>query len=44
MLNSDARWTDFETQLEALMDDYSDVVILSFMGFPEEWKKVLSGK
>jgi abortive infection bacteriophage resistance protein len=42
MLDSDARWADFETQLEALMDEYNDVVILSFMGFPKEWKKVLS--
>ena len=44
MLNSDVRWTEFNTQLEALMDDYSDVVMLSFMGFPKEWKKVLSAK
>lgn len=44
MLNSDARWVDFETQLEVLMDEYNDVVILSFMGFPKEWKKVLSVK
>jgi len=44
MLNSDARWADFEIQLEALMDEYSDVVILSFMGFPKEWKKVLIEK
>lgn len=42
MLNSDNRWTDFRMQLEELMDKYEDVVILSFMGFPEEWKTILS--
>lgn len=43
MLNSDVRWVNFENQLEVLMDEYKDVVILSFMGFPKEWKKVLAG-
>lgn len=42
MLNSDERWNAFEIQLEALIDEYSDVVRLSFMGFPKEWKEVLS--
>ena len=42
MLNSDERWGSFEIQLEALIDEYSDVVQLSFMGFPKEWKEVLS--
>ncbi len=41
MLNSDTRWTIFEMELEALMDEYKDVVILSFMGFPKEWRKIL---
>lgn len=44
MLNSDERWCSFETQLEALIDEYSDVVRLSFMGFPKEWKEILSKK
>lgn len=44
MLNSDDRWCAFETQLEALIDEYSDVVRLSFMGFPKEWKTILSSK
>lgn len=42
MLKDDERWMAFETQLEALMDDYKDVVNLSFMGFPEDWKNILS--
>ena len=42
MLNNDTRWQSFETQLETLIDEYSDVVRLSFMGFPEDWKEVLS--
>ena len=44
MLNDDERWCAFENQLEALIDEYSDVVILPFMGFPNDWKKVLSVK
>lgn len=44
MLNSDERWCSFETQLEALIDEYSNVVRLSFMGFPKEWKEILSKK
>ncbi len=42
MLNSDFRWNSFEAKFEKLMEDYNDVVILSYMGFPEEWKRVLS--
>ncbi len=42
MLNSDERWITFEKQLEVLIDDYKDVIQLSFMGFPPEWKAVLS--
>ena len=41
MLQSDERWSDFATEFEALMDEYSDVVQLSFIGFPPEWKKIL---
>lgn len=44
MLNYDERWNAFEIQLEALIDEYSDVVRLSFMGFPKEWREVLSKK
>ena len=42
MLGSDERWKDFETQLEALIEEYQDVVNLSFMGIPKDWKDVLS--
>ena len=41
MLQSDDRWREFATELEALMDEYSDVVRLSFIGFPPEWKTIL---
>ena len=41
MLDSDERWRQFESQLETLIDQYSDVVQLPFMGFPKEWKEVL---
>lgn len=42
MLNNDERWIDFETQLEAIIDEYQDVIQLPFIGFPTEWKSVLS--
>lgn len=42
MLNSDERWRSFYISLEALIDEYSDVVCLPFMGFPKEWKEPLS--
>lgn len=42
MLQSDERWRDFAIELEALMDEYNDVVKLSFIGFPKEWKTILS--
>ncbi len=42
MVNIDDRWTSFESKLEKLMEDYKDVVILSYMGFPEDWREVLS--
>lgn len=44
MLNSDERWDSFEIQLEKLIDNYSDIIQLPCMGFPEEWKDVLSRK
>ena len=44
MLNSDERWYSFEIQLEKLIDNYSDILQLPCMGFPEEWKDVLSRK
>jgi len=44
MLAGDERWLAFEKQLENLIDEYDDVVNLSFMGFPKEWKDVLSRK
>ena len=44
MLKSDERWYFFETQLERLIDKYKDVVRLQCVGFPEEWKDVLSKK
>ncbi|MBR6934192.1 MAG: hypothetical protein IKH41_01750 [Clostridia bacterium] len=34
--------TAFEVKLEELIEKYKDVVILSYIGFPEEWKSVLS--
>ena len=42
MLGNDERWISYEVQMEALMDEYSDVICLSFMGFPTNWKEVLS--
>ncbi len=41
MLNSNYQWQDFEHKLEKLMDDYADVIRLSFIGFPKNWKSAL---
>ena len=41
MLQSDERWREFATALEAIMDTYSDVIRLSFIGFPPDWKTIL---
>ncbi|MBF0993950.1 MAG: Abi family protein [Lachnospiraceae bacterium] len=35
-------WKSFEKNLEGLFDEYRDVINLSFIGFPKEWKLVLS--
>lgn len=38
---SDDRWGVVKTNLEALMDEYADVVILHFIGFPPNWRELL---
>lgn len=42
MLLSDERWHIFYLQFLKLMEQYADVVQLSFIGFPLDWEKVLS--
>ncbi len=42
MLGKDPLWREYTTNLEQLMNEYNDVVILSFIGFPKEWKDVLN--
>ena len=44
MLDSDERWFSFEVELEKLVEKYRDVIRLQCVGFPEEWKDVLSKK
>ena len=41
MLDSDERWRAFEEKLEALIEEYQDVVQISYMGFPKDWEFVL---
>ena len=40
--NNSELWRAFEKNIELLFDEYSDVIRLSFIGFPREWKSVLS--
>lgn len=40
--DNDPLWNDFVGQLSSLMKKYRDVVNLSFIGFPKNWKDVLS--
>lgn len=42
MQNNSELWKSFKKDLELLFDEYSDVINLSFIGFPNEWKSVLS--
>ena len=41
MLLSDTRWNQLLQALIKLMTEHSDVVNLSFMGFPRDWENVL---
>ena len=36
-----SQWQSSFKELESLFDKYSDVIKLSFMGFPAEWKSIL---
>ena len=41
MLDSDERWMTFEERLETLVEEYQDVVRISYMGFPKDWESAL---
>lgn len=41
ILCANADWVNFSIRLESIMDEYNDVVKLSFIGFPQNWKEVL---
>ncbi|MGN1419619.1 MAG: Abi family protein [Acutalibacteraceae bacterium] len=41
MLNNNELWKSFFAEMTALFDEYSDVINLSFVGFPKDWKEVL---
>ncbi len=36
------RWNEFVTELEAIMDEYSDSISLVHIGFPENWRAELT--
>jgi hypothetical protein len=38
------QWSVTFSELSALFEEYSDVIKLSFIGFPPEWKEVLEPK
>lgn len=42
MLKGNNLWDSFYISLESLVEEYCDVVRLSYMGFPPEWRDVLS--
>ncbi len=42
MQSSSDLWKSFEKDIEALFDEYNDVIQLPFIGFPKDWKSVLS--
>lgn len=39
---SESEWNTFRIQLEALINDYIDVIDLELIGFPENWSEILS--
>lgn len=41
ILCSNTDWDNFAIRLESIMDEYFDVVKLSFIGFPQNWKAIL---
>lgn len=41
IFQNDGRWKNFYCELEALIENYSDVIIFPYMGFPDNWKEVL---
>ena len=44
MLHENEQWESFMRDINKTMDKYHDVVNLSFIGFPSEWKTILSCK
>lgn len=42
MIRDHDEWNAFFAKLEAIFDEYSEVVKLSFIGFPKDWKQVLA--
>ncbi len=41
MLDANDQWQEFEQALEKIINEYTDVIRLSFMGFPKNWKDAL---
>lgn len=42
MLNGSTLWNEFFNQIQATFNQYSDVVNLSFIGFPKKWIDILA--
>ena len=42
MLHGNEQWESFLKDIDKTMNKYQDVVILSFIGFPKDWKEILS--
>lgn len=36
-----SEWTNFRTQLEALIEEYIDVIDLNLIGFPDNWLEII---
>lgn len=44
LLKANEQWGDFYKKIEETLDKHSQIVNLSFMGFPDDWKVVLQKK
>lgn len=44
IMNNNLEWKSFVTELEALVEQYSDVLELKFMDFPRNWDTILTNE
>ena len=41
LIHNEKQWRNFSISLYALIEKYKEVINISYIGFPEDWKKIL---